>query len=190
MKKLVPFFCMLLAIGGCRSKQSKIKVTTDLSDTAKFFPVTPFFKEQIAFVDLRNFSIKKSTSQHGKKDTVIISHEAFITTANLFLEAAKEFEANKYRFKENVFRDLSTNSYTLNYTPVDASLSAIQNIDILLAEETNYPKRVFIKKSQNKGDTSITEQYNWRANKGLQITRYRAAGSQYAETAVTNISWQ
>jgi hypothetical protein len=159
-------------------------------DTAKFFPITPFIKEQIAFVDLRNFSIKKFSSLQGKTDSAIITKNEFISTANLFLLVATEFEKNKYRFKENVFRDLSTNSYTLNYTPTDPSSAAIQNIDILLTEETNYPKRVFIKKLLNKGDTSITEQFNWKTNKSLQITRYSVMGTQYAETAVTTISWQ
>ena len=92
-------------------------------------------------------------------------------------------------YKESVFQVLSTSSYTLNYTPLQYETTEIQNIDILLAEETNLVKRVFIKRVYTSGDSSITEQYGWKADKSFQITRFIKKGEHFSRTETQYVNW-
>lgn len=163
-------------------------VKTEVADTAKFYPLTGFFKTQIEYVDLRNFPLYLIRTIDGKKDSTTINKDTFISLATVFLNRAISEQKVKALYKETVFHDLSTGSYTLNYSTVDPSVE-VRSIDILLDEETNYVKRVFIKSIYLRGDTSIEEQCNWKAFKSFQINRSLQTNTGYASTELNYINW-
>ncbi len=188
----VCYFCCLLLIAACGQKQpspdtKQAKLT--VADTAKYYPIAQFFKEQIEYVDLRNFVITQLITHDGKKDSSLIGKNQFLALGALFAKQAGLFQQNKQLYKEAVFQDLSTRSYTLNYTPVDAHATEITNIDVLLDDETNAVKRVFIKRMYTKGDSTITEQYNWKANKSFQLTGFITTVNGYTASTVNFVNW-
>ena len=65
----------------------------------------------------------------------------------------------------------------------------ITNIDVLLDDETNAVKRVFIKRMYNRGDSTITEQYSWKANKSFQLTGFTTTLNNYTASTVNDVNW-
>ncbi len=185
------FGCLLLT-AACRQKPSSPNTQhaeRKAADTAKYYPIAQFFKEQIEYVDLRNFVIRQLITRDGKKDSSLINKNQFLALSALFAKQADIFQHNKQLYKEAVFQDLSTNSYTLNYTPIDTHVTDITNIDVLLDDETNAVKRVFIKRMYNRGDSTITEQYSWKANKSFQLTGFTTTLNNYTASTVNDVNW-
>ena len=188
--KLFPVFFLLLIVPltACHSPGQKDAKTDILADTAKFYPLRIFFKEQIQYVDLRNFPIYRVTEKDGKKDSSAITKDQFVSLAETFFDKDISEPRVKALYKESAFHDLSTGSITLNYKPSD-NKAPVQNVDILLDEQTNLVKRVFIRVLYLKGDTTFIEQYNWKANKSFQVTRSITTANGYTSTELNYINW-
>ena len=184
----VLFIFCAMAFAACKNNSVNKQASTAPADTAKFYPLRSFFKEQIQYVDLRNFNIYQTSVKDGKKDSISITKEVFALIAARFLEHDISAPPIKIQYQESVFHDLSTGSVTLNYKPNNPD-AIVQNIDILLDEETNLVKRVFIRAAYNNGDTSFAEQYNWKANKSFQINRTISAKNGYHSTELNYINW-
>lgn len=182
------FFLLLLGTA-CTSKKPAGKTQqARLADTAKFYPLRNFFKEQIQYVDLRNFPIYQLKTTDGVKDSSAITKDQFIQLAGIFLQHDIAEPAVKVLYQESVFQDLGTASVTINYTTTQPD-AAVRNIDILLDESTNLVKRVFIRCRHTSGDTTIEEQCNWKANKSFQVNRtYRTPGG-YQKEELNYINW-
>jgi hypothetical protein len=178
----------IMTLVACQSKPPNKQPATQPSDTSKFYPLRNFFTEEIQYVDLRSFPIYRVTVKDGKKDSSAISKEEFISLAGIFLERDISDPVIKALYKETVFHDLSTGSITLNYTPVNND-ARVQNIDVLLDEQTNIVKRVFIRSVYKKADTSISEQCNWKAGKSFQVNRSFSAKNGYASTELNYVNW-
>ena len=188
MKKIASgvFYMVILCIA-CNNPRTAADQKTTTADTAGFFPVTAFFRSQLAYAGAVAAPIYRITVKDGKKDSTVLTRDQFNSLAGIFLDRNIMAPAVKALYRESVFHDLGTRSYTLNYTPVDKH-AVIQNIDVLLDEETNNVKRVFIRSLFSRGDTSITEQCNWKAFKSFQVNRYLQAGS-YTATELTYVNW-
>ena len=76
----------------------------------------------------------------------------------------------KHFYKEDVFRDLSTKCITFSYSTKNKELE-IQNIDVLLNEETMSVKFVFIRTNQTIGDSNIITQMSWKTGKNFLINK-------------------
>ena len=189
MRTITPtFLFLLLQTIACHSNQTDTGKKIPVSDTRKFYPTGLFIKEQIQYVDLRNFYIYKITVTNGEKDSTAITKDQFIEWATIFLDKDISLPGRKGLYKEDVFQDLSTGSLTLNYTPVNPD-APIQNMAVLLAEETNLVKRIFIKTIYTRGDTLVTEQCNWKANKSFQVNRIFTTMNGYRRTELNFINW-
>jgi hypothetical protein len=178
----------LLLLVSCNNDNKPSSAKQAVADTAKFFPLEGFFKKQVEYVDLRNFSMYRLTVKDGKKDSVAISKDEFIGWSNVFMEKAFRDPKQKILYKETVFEDLSTGSYTLNYAATGASVP-VRNIDILLDHETNQVKRIFIKSLYNRGDTTVEEQANWKADKSFQVNRFLQTMNGYKSTELNYVNW-
>jgi hypothetical protein len=174
-------------MAGCKNKKA-IKHERLNSDTTKFYPLHSFFKEQIVDVDLRAYPIYLIKERNGKRDSIGVDKELFKSMAAAFINKDISTPEMHDKFTESVFHDLSTNSYTLNYRPKSVD-EAIQNIDILLDENTNIVKRVFIRIETMNKDTSIIEQWNWKAGKSFQINRFSRTPSGYVSNEFNYVNW-
>lgn len=190
MKSLpVLIFSLLLWITACTSKNpAGQRPQAQLADTAKFYPLRNFFREQIQYVDLRDFPIYQLKTTNGIKDSTTVSREQFLQLAAIFLQHDISEPAVKALYQESVFHDLGTASVTINYTTTQPD-ATVQNIAILLDESTNLVKRVFIRCRHVNGDTTLEEQCNWKANKSFQVNRtYRSTGG-YQKEELNYINW-
>ena len=187
MKNCIYLFMLLLIMTSCKNKKVA-KTEKSTSDTTKFFALTSFFKEQIVDVDLRAYPIYLIKELNGKKDSIGIDKDAFKSYAAIFLNKDVSTPEMHDKYTETVFHDLSTKSYTLNYRPKSVN-EPIQNIDILLDENTNLVKRVFIRTETMIKDTSIIEQCNWKADKSFQINRFSRTPSGYVSNEFNYVNW-
>jgi hypothetical protein len=183
--------CCVVIFGGimaCESsKPADDKKKAMVGDTAKFYPINQFIADEMRYVDLRNFLIQENLVTN--KDTVSrnISKDEFLAAANEQLQQANWFMAHKDLFTESIFQDLGTDSYTINYTSTNAN---IKHIDLLLNQQTNLPKRLFIRYSSKAGDTTITQQYSWIANQQFGIGRSLKTNTGYAANSNKTILWK
>lgn len=172
----------------CKSKKpSETAANNVVVDTAKFYPIDRFIADEIKYVDLRNFSIVEKKSNSKDSSSRVISKEDFFAASASVLKQAQWFIANKSLFTESIFQDLGTESYTINYS---STIAPIKNIDLLLHQQTNLPKRLFIRVVQQSGDTTITEQYSWVANKQFFISRSKRTQQGFNESSSKEISWK
>ena len=182
--------CSFLCWGmiACKSKKpSEAAVNKVVVDTAKFYPIDRFIADEIKYVDLRNFRIVEKKSNSKDSSSRVISKEDFLATSAVVLKQAQWFMANKSLFAESIFQDLGTESYTINYS---STIAPIKNIDLLLHQQTNLPKRLFIRVVQQSGDTTITEQYSWVVNKQFVISSAKKTNQGFNKSSSTEISWK
>lgn len=158
-----------------------------VSDTAKYYPIANFIADEMKYVDLRNFTIVEKISKGIDTSSRKISKDDFLSAASIVLQKAQWFTANKNLFIESVFQDLGTESYTINYSSTKAP---IKNIDLLLNQQTNLPKRLFIRVIQQSVDTTITEQFSWIANKQFVISSSKRTQHGFTESSSKEISWK
>lgn len=189
MFKISVSFLLLLGIfvSSCGEGNRQQPATTPLADTAKFYPFDQFISEQIRFVDLRNFDIQQKITVNSTTDSTLINKQQFIQLANTVLNVAADWNSKKHLYKESVFQDLSTASYTINYTAIDPAIK-LQRIDILLNEETNIIKRLFLRESWTLNDTLYTKQYSWLADHGFQVVTTKNH-PEYNHTQTIAIDW-
>lgn len=187
MRNCVLCFALFFMMLSCQNKKAG-KPEKVSSDSTKYFALGAFFQQQIVDVDLRAYHIYLVKNLNGKKDSLEIDKEIFKSYANLFLQKDISAPEMHNRFSETVFHDLSTKSYTLNYRAKSVD-EPIQNIDILLDENTSIVKRVFVRTETMHKDTSIVEQCNWKADKSFQINRVSKTPSGYVSNEFNYINW-
>ena len=196
---LIEYFCrmkmlsvtilfFLLIANACHTNTGQPKAGSPTVDTGKFYPIQAFFKSQVEYVDLRNYPIYKITVKDGKKDSAQVSKDQFIALAKIFLDRSISSPGIKALYKETVFHDLATRSITLNYSPTNPD-AEVQNIDVLLDEETNNVKRIFIRSAYQRGDTVFTEQCSWKAFKSFRVNRELQTKNGYHSTELNFINW-
>ncbi|MDD2792309.1 MAG: hypothetical protein PHD73_03965 [Sediminibacterium sp.] len=168
LRNLVPFVLLLISFFSFCNEGPRQKTALPVADTAKYYPCADFIREQIRFVDLRNFDIRRTLTVDSRKDSSAITKDAFLGLANGILTVLENWNKQKYLYKETVFQDLSTNSYTINYTATDPD-AKLQRIDILLNDKTNAIKRMFLRENWKLNDTVYTNQFSWLADQGFQI---------------------
>jgi len=101
---------------------------------------------------------------------VAITSSKFEQIAQQFLTKDISQKKNKSAYKESIFHDLTTKTVNINYSTADKSLE-VQNIDILIDDETNKLRFVFIRAYQVTTDATIITQLNWKTGKNFLINK-------------------
>jgi len=185
----VGLFCFFFwgMIACTNNKPAESAANKPVADTAQFYPIARFISDEMKYVDLRNFTIIEKRNKGADSSSREISKDDFLAAAGEILQQAQWFMANKNLFTESIFQDLGTESYTINYSSTSAP---INSINLLLNEQTNLPKRLFIRLIQQSGDTAITKQYSWVTNKQFVISSSKKTENGFTETSTTQISWK
>lgn len=189
MTKLVILWISIALLNvACESKSNHESAKQQpVADTAKFYPIDQFVREQMNFVDLRDFVIQRTITKDSSARNEIIDKTTFLKETAKVLTIANQFIQHKQFYRESVFQDLSTASYTINYTPSDPNLS-IKRIDVLFNEETNIIKRLFIRTSSTENGIQTIQQISWLADHQFQISQSKNInGTSFEEQTV--ISW-
>ncbi|MBV9987248.1 MAG: hypothetical protein JO301_06185 [Chitinophagaceae bacterium] len=179
------FFCLILA--GC-GHGGRPAATVPPADTAKYYSLDAFYRSQLDYVELRNFPIYRIRILNGKKDSAAFSKDDFAALASSLFRTQTFLPRDKAMYKETVFEDQSTDSYTLNYTATDPA-PAVRSVDILLDRASNAVKRVFVKSSYRAGrDTTVEQVFGIKAFKSMQLNRTITAKG-YRSTELNYINW-
>ncbi len=181
----VSLFVTIIACEPSSKKQKAKNIV--IADTAKFYTIDNFIAEQMKYVDLRNFNIQKTIDSGLRKNSTPIDKETFLIAASKILSLSKKFIHNKQLYQEVIFQDLSTDSYTINYTAINASIP-LQRIDILLSEQTKMVKRVLMREVSEANGIITTQQINWETDHQFQVIISKEITDKIS-TVSTLISW-
>lgn len=189
MKETTILFIIICSVCACRQTGNKANAdVADKSDTTKFFQVKQYIQNQIAEANKTPYYIYKITVANGKRDSTPINNAIFNQMATQFLEPDINDNILKKLYTENIFHDQTTKSFTISYTATDKQLE-IQNIEVLLNEDGETVKRVFIRKFHHYADSSAIEQLSWKPMQSFQIYRLVQKPGDEENIYQTNIVW-
>ena len=177
---------LLLACGESTETQNQLQPSPD---STKFYPTASFFENQMVIIPTMKKNILVVHTKDGKKDSTLLSTPALNELIKEFIAKDITTDATKKHYRETVFQDAATNSYTLSYAAVDTSVS-VKGMEILLDEQTNQVKRIFIRSVYRRGNTSIMEQHNWNTAKGFQIIRSFTNVQGRPSNELTEVQWE
>jgi len=171
-------------------KRSAIKGTdeADKNDTVKFFQVNEYLRGQIKQVNATPFFIYKIDILNNNKDSTPINTAIFNDFANEFLEPDINDQKIKHYYKENIFEDQTTKSFTISYSATNKELQ-LQNVEILLNEDGQTVKRVFLRRFYNYPDSSAIEQLTWKPGESFQINRSVEKPDNMGTSKQTLVVW-
>lgn len=188
--KSLKFLCAIIVFivhASCNNSPKKIAAIIN-TDTIHFYSVKDFFLSEIKDIEITPYYIYKiHTKANGGKDSISFSKEDFALFTKQFIACDVNNSLVKNQYIESVFKDNSTKSITLNYSTLNHALP-VQNIDVLLNEETNKVSRIFIRQSLTTANASTTILYSWKANKSCMVTTstIKKDGTKYSEQQYVN----
>lgn len=188
MKKVLSFLILIFSIIGCKQKGSSSKPIAQTQDSTHFFQIPQYIQQQIEDVKKTPYYIYKIDIKNGIKDSVPINTPLFEELARQFLNTDINTSNLKKYYIENVFHDQTIKTFTISYTTPNKELE-IQNMDILLQEDGQTVKRIFIRKFFNYPDSSVIEQLSWKAAENFQINRLVQAKDKKENSRQTIVVW-
>jgi hypothetical protein len=190
MKKGCVLFCIAaLFYISCRQHKNHTNTSTATNnDTTTFFQVSQYIKGQIAEVNKTPYYIYKITITDGKKDSSAVNTAVFNRISARFLTPDINDSKLRKHYTENIFHDQTTKSFTMSYTAADKELE-IQNIEVLLQEDGETVKRIFIRKFFNYADSSAIEQLSWKPGQSFQINRLVQKPGNKENSCQTDVVW-
>lgn len=189
MRSILGLVIILSTFSSCTSHNEQASpAAVPPSDTTKFFEITQYIKGQIEEVNRVPYYIYMVQTVDGKRDSSAADNKLFNQLAAQFLSPDISQANLKPHYKEAVFEDQTTESYTINYSTTDKSLP-IQSIDVLIGPDGKTVKRLFIRKSLNYSDSSAIEQLSWKPGESFMIHRSVILPGDKVTERETNIVW-
>ncbi len=185
--KILFIAIILTAFINCTQKPAApIKATA--IDTNPYFELKAYIESQIKEVNSVPYFIYKRHLSANRNDSMAIGNKEFNDLAKQFAETDLNDPSIKPFYIENVFHDATTKTYTLNYSTTNKELP-VQNIDILLLEDAQSVKRIFMRRFYNYNDSSAIEQLSWKPNERFQINRLVQLGDGKETSSETIVVW-
>jgi len=182
------FLISIVFYFGCRNSNNSSNGNNSQADTTRFFQVTRFIKNEIEEVNKTPYYIYKLEVNNGKVDSTPINTAIFNQISTAFLHPDFNDESLKPKYKENIFEDQTTKSFTISYSTLDKNIE-IQNVEILLKEDGQTVKRVFMRKFLNYSDSSAIEQLSWKPGERFQINRSVQKADNTESIRQTTVVW-
>jgi hypothetical protein len=184
MKPAFLLLGLLLCLAACRQKQQAQSPPVYRNDTIPFFPVKDFLESQVRKVDSIPYFLYAITEKEGQKDSAAVSREAFRQAMAAFLQYDISAPAVKKYYNESVFNDESTHSYTLHYATGNKALP-VQTVDVLLSQDDQHVKRVFMTWVQNSGDSTVFNRLSWKTDASCTLVSSLGRGNKESVTETT-----
>jgi hypothetical protein len=179
---------VVAVIFGCKQKGNSSKPLSQAEDTTQFFQVSRYIQQEIEEVKKIPYYIYKIDIRNGVKDSVPINTPLFIQLARQFTNSDLNDPKLKSHYKENIFHDQTTKTFTISYSTPDKDLE-IQNMEVLLQEDGQTVNRIFIRKFFNYPDSSIIEQLSWKVGERFQINRLIQTKNEKEDSQQTIVVW-
>ena len=188
MKTAVSLLILICATIACKQKGNASKQIAQAEDTTRFFQVSEYIQQQIEDVKKTPYYIYKIEIKNGIKDSMPIITPSFIQLAQQFVKSDISKPNLKKFYIENIFYDETTKTFTISYTTPNKELE-IQNMEILLQEDGQTVKRIFIRKFFNYPDSSVIEQLSWKVAENFQINRLVQTQDKKENLQQTIVVW-
>ena len=168
--KIIPFFIFAFGfiIIGCKRKSGN--ATKESIDTSHFFQTAVIFGKDIKELETTPYFIYKIDIVNDRKDSTAINTPVFKQLAERFMKPDITSQKLKPQYKESIFEDKTTGGFNINYSTLNKDLE-VQSINILLKEDGETVKNIFIRKFYTYTDSSAIEQMTWKPNERFQIIR-------------------
>ncbi|BAV10268.1 hypothetical protein SAMN05421788_104362 [Filimonas lacunae] len=170
-----------------KPKEAPENLTND-NDSLEFYPVHSFFQQQIKDVSTTPYFIYKITTQAQQRDSAVLTVAEFMHTVNLFTQYSIEDTTVKKYYREDAFNDESTHSITMSYSTRNKELP-VQQVDIMLNQETKMVKRIFMSIMQQAADTTFIYKLGWKANSSCSIAKTIILNGKDEHTSQTTVVW-
>lgn len=189
MRALSILFCtaLLIFVTSCGNR-TNTTIPTYQNDSIVFFQVNDFFANQVGAVHKTPYYIYRTISVDGKTDSLPITVNTFDSLAAIFSRYDISNKAIKKYYKESAFNDESTHSITLNYSTQNKDLP-VQGVDVLLNQETQAVKRIFITLVENVHDTVFLYKLSWKSNENFFIAKSVTVGKE-EKIQQTMVAWK
>lgn len=159
------------------------------NDSSVFYPVQEFFLTQLKSIEDSAKTITLITENDGQKDSSIITKEQLIELAQPFLENNISDPSVKKYYRESVFQDETTGTYTFDYSTVNNSL-LLQNMQVLLDKTSQEVKRVFISQVKTNGDTFNVQKLGWKTGTGFFVNSSQQLNANKETVKQITVVWK
>jgi hypothetical protein len=180
---------LLLFIISCKEEKKK----EEPKSNAKFFPVIPYIKSQVAHVDTSLYSIRVVTPIDSlRNDTTYIRREQFADAARDFLslpDISKPDYADRYT--ETDAFDETISRAQLLYTPIKVSDDLIKSQQVTIKPDPSGDKvvSIYITTSINTKDSLVEKKLLWLVDQSFQVTTIRQLMGQPEVTTTYKVVW-
>jgi hypothetical protein len=176
---------LLLTFSACGTKHNPEDTKKQES---RFFDVKHYITTDLEDIKKTAYYIYKLDIVNGKKDSTTITPTEAADFANGFLSPNINDPTIKQYYQENIFQDQTINSFTISYTTTNKDLE-VQNLDVILKEDGETVKRLFIRKFLNENDTARIEQWSWKPGESFEVNRLITPENKQEISHRTIIVW-
>ncbi len=161
--RIILFLLITVLITSCGNDEPK-------KDNVIFFQSKQFFQQQLDDIKKTPYFIYKIETIDSVRDSMALSVDQLEKYVKAFTEADINDPSIKKNYEESVFLDETTKTYSLSYTTSNKDLP-VQNMNVLLREDGETVKNIFIRKYMTSGDSSIIEQLSWKPGESFESNR-------------------
>jgi len=173
------FLFLALCYWSCKQKKNDV------------FPALDFIKGQIAHVDTSVYSIiKLKPMTDSTYDTTYVKREEFNDLAKDFLETpdiSKKF-GGKYTEERMMNNDLGLVVFIATTKDEDLEVRR-QEVRIEPNPPDDKIKSVYIEKTKNNKDSSVTRRLTWYTDEKFQVVTIVQKGNEKEKTSVMEVVW-
>jgi|GEM_PF-1681718 len=160
----------LLLVHSCKSNNNPTTSSVIITDTANYFDLNSYLKAQINEVLETPYYIYKITNSNNQQDSVPLSKTDFASWSKILLTNSINDSINRQYYKETSFGNYANNTITLSYTCTNNALP-VQQISIIIGEESKQVQRVFINAWQKNEEEDCEIKMGLKANESIMINK-------------------
>lgn len=189
--RLVPIIFFLVLLCNCSNPFNKAGIAHSKKpmDTLVFYPINPYIRSQLLEMEQSSISPYQILEDKKGKDSMTISKDAVKSWAMQFLNDSITAPGVQEKYKENIFLDQSTASYTFSYTTEDTTLP-VQSVLVLLDTATQQVKDIIYSMTRLYADSIVLEKWWWKNDRGFKILKNVTLPNGIEKKQQINVAWQ
>lgn len=182
--------CLFAGIFSCSENTNETTGSQPPSNDSVFiYPVQQYFYNQVKSIDSNTTITLIQIDTAGNEKSTVINKKEFLELSKPFFENNIADSSVKKYYRESVFLDETTGSYTFNYTSVNNSLP-LRTMNVLLDTTNQQVKRIFITQTKTVAGIFITEKIGWKTDQSFFINRMLQLPENKESIQQISVLWQ
>lgn len=154
-----------------------------------YIDVSSYLKGQLKYIDTVPFAFLKVVQQDSiYTDSQFISKEQVKQIVGAFLIEELEKKNFENNFKETSFADATIHTVTITYEAIKSDCP-LSRVDVYVNPEKEQVSQVYLVRSEEKGDSTITQQLLWKHNKSFTLITAVSKKDQPETTKTEKVIW-